>query len=92
MTHTLVMEAITSDKSWDEIKDLLWLKLCNTYINTYTSYFMEIQQQEKESLTAYVHWFKREARRCNFISDAATIKIFIKGLKNAHSFVTHIYE
>ena len=26
-TCTLVMEAINSDKSWDKIKDLLWLKL-----------------------------------------------------------------
>ena len=26
LTHTLVMEAINSDKSWDEIKDLLWFK------------------------------------------------------------------
>ena len=40
----------------------------------------------------YVHQFKTEARRCNFTNDAATIQIFIKGLKNAHSLVTHIYE
>ena len=26
---TLVMDAINSDKSWEEIRDLLWLKLCN---------------------------------------------------------------
>ena len=31
-------------------------------------------------------------RRCNFTNDAATIKIFIKGLKNSHSLATHIYE
>ena len=53
LTHTLVMEAINSDKSWDEIKDLLWLKLCSANIHTYTSHFMEIQQQEKEFLVAY---------------------------------------
>ena len=46
------MEAINSDKSWDKIKDLLWLKLCNVNIHTYTSPFMEIQQWEKESLAA----------------------------------------
>ena len=34
---TLVTKAITSNKSWDEIKDLLWLKLCNADIHTYTS-------------------------------------------------------
>ena len=44
LTHTLVMEAINSDKSWDKIKDLLWLKLYHVNINTYTSYSMENQQ------------------------------------------------
>ena len=53
---------------------------------------MEIQQQEKEALAAYVHWFKTEAKRCNFTNDAATIRIFIKCLKNAQSLATHIYE
>ena len=53
---------------------------------------MEIQQWEKESLTAYVHQFKTEAKRCNFTNDAATIRIFIKGLKNAHNLATCIYE
>ena len=33
-----------------------------------------------------------EAKRCSFKNDAATIRIFIKGLKNAHSLVTCIYE
>ena len=51
---------------------------------------MEIQQQEKESLAAYVHQFKAEAKRCNFTNDATTIGIFIKGLKNTHSLATHI--
>ena len=31
LTHTLVIEAITSDKSWDIIKDLLQLKLCKFF-------------------------------------------------------------
>ena len=74
----LVMEAINSDKSWDEIKDLLWLKLSSANIHTYTSHFMEIQQWEKKTLAAYIHQFKREAKRCNFTNDAATIRIFIK--------------
>ena len=29
---------------WDEIKDLLRLKLHNAHIHTYTSNFMDIQQ------------------------------------------------
>ena len=35
---------------------------------------------------------QNEARRCNFTNDAATIRIFVKGLKKAHSLATHIYE
>ena len=53
---------------------------------------MEIQQTEKESLTAYIHYFKREAKRYNFTNNTATIRIFVKGLKNAHSLATCIYE
>ena len=61
ITHTLVMEAINSEKTWDEIKDLLRLKLCNANIYTYASCFMDIQQQE-ESLAAYLFQFKTEAK------------------------------
>ena len=78
LTCTLVIEAINSAKPWDEIKDLLRLKLCNVNIHTYTLSFMDIQQWEKESLAAYVHQFKIEAKRCNFTNDAATFRIFIK--------------
>ena len=34
LTHTLIMEAITLDKSWEDMKNFLWLKLCNTDIHT----------------------------------------------------------
>ena len=53
---------------------------------------MEIQQKEKESLAAYIHCFKREASRCKFDNDAATIRIFIKGLRNVHTLATRVYE
>ena len=53
---------------------------------------MEIQQKEKESLAAYIYHFKREAKRCNFTNNAATIRIFVKGLKDAHTLATRIYE
>ena len=43
LTHTLITEAIKSEKTWDVIKDLLKLKLCNTNIHTNTSDFMDIQ-------------------------------------------------
>ena len=53
---------------------------------------MEIQQWGKESLAACIHQFKTEAKGCNFTNDATTIRIFIKGLKNAYSLATCIYE
>ena len=89
---TLIVEAITSDKSWDDIKDVLQLKIHNSNIHTSISHFMEIQQKEKQSVTMYIHHFKREAKRCNFTNNTVTLRIFVKGLKNAHSLTTHIYE
>ena len=56
------------------------------------SHFMEIHQKEKESLAAYIHCFKREASRCIFNNDTATIRIFIKGFRNAHTLATRVYE
>ena len=91
LTCTLVIEAINSEKTWDEIKDLLRLKLCNANVHTYTLCFMDIQEWEKEPLAAYVHQFKTEAECCNFTNDAATIRIFIKGLWNAQSLAARIY-
>ena len=32
LTHTLITEALTSGKCWEEIKDLLHLKICNSDI------------------------------------------------------------
>ena len=66
--------------------------MCDSDIHMSISHFMEIQQKEKESLAAYIHHFKREASRCKFNNDAAPIRIFIKGLKNAHSLATRVYE
>ena len=53
---------------------------------------MDIQQTDKESLAAYVHRFKWEANRCKFNNDATTNRIFLKGLKNAHTIATKVYE
>ena len=52
---TLIPEALSSNKTWDEIKDSLCLKICNSDIHTSVSHFMEIQQKEKESLAACIH-------------------------------------
>ena len=88
----LISEALTSNKNWEEIKDCLHLKICNSDIHTSVSCFMEIQQKEKESLAAYIHHLKREASRCKFDNDAATFRIFIKGLKNACTLATRVHE
>ena len=53
---------------------------------------MKIQQKEKESLAAYIHRFKRETKRCNFTNNAATIHIFVKGLKNSHTLAACVYD
>ena len=92
LVRTLISEALTLNKSWKDIKDSLHLKICNSDIHTPISHFMEIQQKEKESLAVYVHHFKREASRCKFNNNATTIRIFIKGLKNAHTLATRVYE
>ena len=57
LVRTLISEALTLHKTWEEIKDSLHLKLCNSDIHTSISHFMDIQQKEKESLAAYVHLF-----------------------------------
>ena len=91
LTHTLISEALSSDNSWDKIKDLLRLELCNSDIHMSISHFMEIQQKDTESLAAYIHRFKRKAKQCHFHNDPATIRLFLKGLKHAHTIATHIY-
>ena len=55
LVTTLILEALTLQKTWEEIKDSLHLKISNSDIHTSISHFMDIQQTEKESLAAYVH-------------------------------------
>ena len=92
LVRTLISEALIAQRSWDEIKDSLHLKISNVDIHTLISQFMDIQQTDKESLATYVHGFKREANRCKFDNDAATIRIFLKGLKNVCTIATKVYE
>ena len=42
LTQILITEALTSAKYWDDIKDLLHLKICNSDIHTSVNHFMEI--------------------------------------------------
>ena len=70
------------DKPWPNIKEHLHNCLNNASIHTYTSRFMEIQQEDSETLTAYIHRFKKEAKHCDFDSHPVKIRIFLKGLIN----------
>ena len=92
LVRTLISEALNTLKNWEEIKDSLCLKILNADIHTSISQFMDIQQTDKESLATYLHRFKWEASRCKFNNDTATIGIFLKGLKNAHTIATKVYE
>ena len=91
-SKTLITKALIAQKSWEEIKDSLHLKISNADIHTSISQFMDIQQTDKESLATYVHRFKWEANGCKFNNDATTIQIFLKGLNNAHTIATKVYE
>ena len=84
LVRTLIAEALTAQKNWEEIKDSLQLKISNADIHTSISHFMDIQQMDKESLATYVHRFKQEASRCKFNNDTATIRIFLKCKKCAY--------
>ena len=44
---TLISEVLTSNKTWDEIKDSLHLKICTSDIHTSVSHFMETQQNKR---------------------------------------------
>ena len=43
LVRTLISEALTLSKTWEDIKDSLHLKICNSDIHTSISHFMEIQ-------------------------------------------------
>ena len=58
LVRTLISEALTAQKNWEEIKDSLQLKISNMDIHTSISHFMDIQQTDRESLATYVHRFK----------------------------------
>ena len=50
LTCTLISEALSSDKSWDGIKDLLRLKLCNWDIHRSISHLWKYSKKIKN------HW------------------------------------
>ena len=80
------------NQSWHHIKEQLRNHLNNASIHTYTSRFMEIQQKDSETLTTYIHRFKKEAKHCDFNSHPAKIRIFLKGLINSSRIALGVYE
>ena len=58
LVRTLISEALTAQKNWEEIKDSLCLKISNADIHTSISHFMDIQQTDRKSLATYFHRFK----------------------------------
>ena len=77
---------------WHHIKEQLCNCLNNASIHTYTSRFMEIQHKDSETLTTYIHRFKKEAKHCDFDSHPAKIRIFLKGLINSSRIAPSVYE
>ena len=80
------------DKPWPHIKEQLRNRLNNASIHTYTLRFMEVQQKDAETLTAYIHRLKKEAKHCDFNSHPAKIRIFLKGLTNSSKIAPGVYE
>ena len=80
------------DQPWHHIKEQLCHRLNNASIHTYTLRFMEIQQKDSETLTAYIHRFKKEAKHCDFNSHPAKIRIFLKGLINSSRITPSVYK
>ena len=80
------------NQPWHHIKEQLRNRLNNASIHTYTSRFMEIQQKDSETLTAYIHRFKKEAKHCDFDSIPAKIRIFLKGLINSSRIAPSVYK
>ena len=90
LAHDLIKEH--GDQPWPHIKEQLRNHLNNASIHTYTSRFMEIQQKDSETLMAYIHRFKKEAKHCDFNSHPAKIRIFLKGLINSSKIAPGVYK
>ena len=80
------------NQSCTHIKEQLPNHLNNASIHTCTSRFMEIQQKDSETLTTYIHRFKKEAKHCDFDLHPAKIRIFLKGLINSSRIAPSVYQ
>ena len=65
LTCTLICQAFQAGKCWDNIREMLHLKLCNANIHTNVLHFMVIQQLDQldnETLTTFVHILEQKLR------------------------------
>ena len=53
---------------------------------------MEMQQEDDETIAAYVHGFKTAAKASAFANDTVAIYIFVKGLWDVHTTAAKIYK
>ena len=53
---------------------------------------MGLQQKDSETLTTYIHRFKKEAKHCDFDLHPARIRIFLKGLINSSRITLSLYK
>ena len=60
--------------------------------HTAVSCFMDIQPKDNESLAAYIHRSKGRPKGVICTNNAATIRIFVKGFKKAHTLAACFYE
>ena len=87
------MEAINSDKSCDKINDLLWLKLCNANIHTYT--FMLHGDPHSKKRNPLQHMFtslKQRPRDATSQMTPLPSESLSWDWRPAHSLATCIYE
>ena len=60
------------------------------YIHTHQDLWK--YNRKTETLTAYIHRFKKEAKHCDFNSHPAKIRIFLKGLINSSRIAPSVYK
>ena len=74
LVRTLISEALTLHKTWEDIKDSPHLKICNSDIHTSIRHFMDIQQKEKQSLAPYIHCLKGKLANVNLTMKLPLLK------------------
>ena len=91
LVRDIIEEAITEEADWSTSKERLRAKICNANKHTRISSFMEIRQ-DRDSLPAYIHRFRKDMKKASFTDTTAAIGIFLKGLTRAPILAPKVYE